>query len=144
MFFLYSLAMQILGNFLHTVVGVLRMVEMLYLLKIKNYTCWKSSEYSSREFENFFKDSGYWDFFLLSIYDKFFCVYVVYSLLFCSDFSIVERASWLFVGLILWPLNNFFLTELAVVGELFLYVVSCLSIMFCSALIAGGVVLVML
>jgi hypothetical protein len=46
------------------------------------------------EFENLFKDSGYWDYFLLALYDTYFRLYGVYTLFFVSDFSIVEKASW--------------------------------------------------
>jgi len=53
-----------------------------------------------QEFENFFRDSGYWDFFLLSFFDYFFRVYIIYTLLVVSDFAIVEKASWLLVGMI--------------------------------------------
>lgn len=53
------------------------------------------------EFENVFKDSGYWDYCILSFYDNAFRLYLAYSLFFVSDYSIVEKASWRGVGSLL-------------------------------------------
>jgi hypothetical protein len=61
---------------------------------------WLEVHLDGQEFENMFKDSGYWDYFLLSYYDQVFRIYAVYSLFVVSDFSIVEKASWLLTGTI--------------------------------------------
>jgi len=76
-----------------------------------------------QEFENFFRDSGYWDFFLLSFFDYFFRVYIIYTLLVVSDFAIVEKASWLLVGMIFWPINLWSFLELASLEEFFMYII---------------------
>jgi hypothetical protein len=54
---------------------------------------WVEVQLDCQEFENMFKDSGYWDYFLLALYDNAFRLYGVYSLFVVTDFAIVEKAS---------------------------------------------------
>ena len=84
------------------------------------------------EFENMFKDSGYWDYCILVTYDVYFRLYGVYSLFFISDFSVVEKASWRGVGSMLWPLNQVFFLELRNLNEFFAYVISWVITTLCS------------
>lgn len=79
-------------------------------------------ELEIREFENCFKDSGYWDGFILILFDYFFRVYFIYGFLFISEFSIVEKASWLGLGGVLNNLTLFI--ELTNLFELLLYLLS--------------------
>ena len=83
------------------------------------------------EFENCFKDSGYWDYFLLILFDTAFRVYWVYSLIFISDFSIVEKSSWLILSGVLSGITPFMTLELRSITEiLFLAITVSLLILF--------------
>lgn len=84
---------------------------------------WLDVYLDMREFENLFKDSGYWDYFLLAIYDYAFRVYIVYTLLIITDYSIVEKASWLLISALLQPLNFFFFFEFKSLHEFFFCVI---------------------
>jgi hypothetical protein len=81
---------------------------------------------SQSESENLFRDSGYWDFLILSLYDYYFRLFFVYSLLVVSDYSIGERASWRGAGYLLRPSNLVLFTDLKTLFEVLQYLFSCL------------------
>ena len=63
------------------------------------------------------------------MYDSAFRVYVVYALLVSTDFALVERASWVVVGVILRPLAAVAFAELQSLEEFFFFragVIFCL------------------
>jgi len=85
--------------------GIVRFLSKLSWTVCANYSTKSGSHVGvsldSAEFENAFKDSGYWDYCILSSYDAYFRLYGVYSLFVVTDFSIVEKASWKGVGSVL-------------------------------------------
>lgn len=102
---------------------VLELARNVYARLVEPFTPTNHIEahIDATEFENTFKDSGYWDYFLLSTYDNWFRLHMVYSLIFVSDYSIVEKASWRGVGALLWPLNQILFMELKTLSEFFLH-----------------------
>ena len=82
------------------------------------------------EFENAFKDSGYWDYALQSLYDAAFRTYFVYTLLYVTDYAISEKASWVLLGGVMAALTNSAFLELSTLSEFFLYVAAVIIFFF--------------
>lgn len=115
-------------------IGHVRVLLWAVLLKHANPTQHLlATQLDTLEFENMFRDSGYWDFFLLSFYDNAFRVYAIYAVFVTTDYSVVERASWAALSYVLKPLAAALFVELRSLEEFFLAALLCLF------LFAGGV-----
>jgi hypothetical protein len=60
----------------------------LIFKKIKNYYFFKN-----KSFNLVFKDSGIWDFFLLYVFDYYFRLYFIYTIMYFSEYALIEKAS---------------------------------------------------
>lgn len=50
--------------------------------------------FKKKNFLLIFSDSGIWDYFILYIYDYFFCLYFTQCLMYFSEYSLIEKSSW--------------------------------------------------
>jgi hypothetical protein len=101
-FYLNLLMLHVL-NYFSGILSFLFRIFRFYYLNFAYHTpnSYLHASLDSAEFENMFKDSGYWDYFILLVYDIYFRLYGVYSLFVITDFSVVEKASWRGIGAIL-------------------------------------------
>jgi hypothetical protein len=90
----------------------------------------------TNEFENCFKDSGYYDFFLLSLFDYMFRVFWIFSIIKMSEFSITEKASWLISGAILSAWRTYFYFEFSSITEFFFFCAVILVLVYFLAFFA--------
>lgn len=126
------------GKFIFTITWL---VSQRVLLLLRHQGSLVGASLDAAEFENAFKDSGYWDYCILATYDAYFRLYGVYSLFVVTDFSIVEKASWRGVGAVLWPLNHFFFFELRSLNEFFSHVVTWVVTAACSLCVLANFLL---
>jgi hypothetical protein len=133
-YFYFSLFVLRTLNYFSGILSFLFRIFRFYYLGSAYHTpnSYLHASLDSAEFENMFKDSGYWDYFILLVYDIYFRLYGVYSLFVITDFSVVEKASWRGIGAILWPLNQVFFLELRNINELFGHTIIWVITSLCS------------
>ena len=94
-----------------------------------------AAQLAEREFENYFKDSGYWDYVLLVSFDIFYRVYWLYSLVVLSDFLIIEKSSWIVFSYLFLFFNWTLQHEINSLTELFFLIfylcLTSFGVMFC-------------
>ena len=67
-------------------------VNLLYS-SIKTKTPTLLHFFKSRSFTLTFSDSGVWDYFILYVYDYYLRIFFIYSLLYLSEYALIEKAS---------------------------------------------------